>query len=202
MRKAWYNLRSWKILSQKGSLFLLCISFLMGACQNTPEITDSTSILNLEELIESQIEFLSETNPEVEKIMVLNEKEDRVKTREINWSDELAYFLEADISKASLRDSYEIVNSDTLTETYRLREGQSHSVTEMEVLYSGKTGEVEKVVILVKKENRLFKISRELSLMMDGAKDQNRLLAYEIKGVQRQALSEDKYFTIKGSIHY
>lgn len=183
---------------------LLCgvLAFSFSACQTVPETTGTEGFFNLEDFVSKQIEKLAQIRPEVEKRLILNGEEDVIVTKDVNWEDEFSYFLESDISKPSLRDSYFVERTDDHTEIYHLKEGQHHPVKEFKAVYDPESGQIRQLFVNIEKETQLFDISRELKLVLNGNKDDNRVLSYEIKGVQQLVLSDDKIFEIKGEIRY
>lgn len=180
-------------------LVLAVLSVSCGPADQAGKIGKTQGFPDLEALVEEQIAALEADRPEVEKYLNLNGKEEKLVTRDVNWRDDLGFFLQSDISKPSLSDSYSVEKSG-VSEVYRLKPGAALPVRTLKVVYSENTGEPMEVEVEYHIENTLFDTFKELRLSLNGEKGNNRLVSYEIRGAQQLRLGSKKSFEIRGAI--
>lgn len=181
----------------------ICLVFglgvVFGGCSEVDDSRsgDVTHYFDLAGFVGNQIVLLENQKPEVEKMLTINGKEERIVTREVDWADDLGFFVDADINKSSLKDSYTIAYPDSSTTLYQLKAGVEFPVSSIRVVRVSPEGDVREIAVHTGTENRLFANTREMSLKLtDG-----RVSSFEVKGTTSPALGQDAVFEVKAIVN-
>ncbi len=179
----------------KRIFFVLVVFANLWGCQqeNPAKVqADEKPYFDLRGLIESEQERLQDQNPSVEKTVVHNGKEEKETLQIKDWSQELQLFLEADINKPVLRDSYQTQKEANKT-TYLAKEGEL-MVQKMEIT-KGVAGT--EIFVLYRIESRVFEVFQELRLTLDG---QDQIKSYRIEEKQNLILQGQEQYIIEGKV--
>ncbi|MEM6298889.1 MAG: hypothetical protein AAF740_09405 [Bacteroidota bacterium] len=179
---------------KKSFFVFFAIVSLWGCQEGDPTIIQASEkpYFDLRGLIENEQTRLQTQNPSVEKIVIHNGKQEKQTLQIKNWSQELQLFLEADINKPVLRDSYETQQTDNKT-TYSAKEDDL-MVQKMEIT---KTAESTDIFILYRMESRVFEVFQELRLGLD---TQNQINSYRIEEKQNLILQGQEQYVIEGKV--
>ncbi len=201
MKRVFCDLRG--IIGKAAGVAVICccvLAALWGCNAAGGSASSAPGYFDLEALVEEQIKVLSAEKPEVEKRLAFDGERDTLFTHDADWKDDLAFFFQAGINKPALNGVYSVTKPDSLTELYQLTNDGAFHVRTMNVSYSPGTGEVVEVKVNTVVEGLLFNTRRTLELKLDGAKGNNRLLSYEIRGEQQLRLGKKKNFEIAGLV--
>ena len=93
----------------------LILSFLTFfiACSQVNTNTGNSPLFDLKKYFEMQVSFLKTSNPRVQKMIVQNGQVEINNLHDVDWANELKPFLECDISKPALRNSYKVTITDS-----------------------------------------------------------------------------------------
>lgn len=183
-------------------LSLLFFLFVTG-CDQPQEKSDSKkSYFDLKGFIETQITFLTEQKPTVNKKMRVSGRDENRSTKQIDWKKELELFIQADINKPAYSKSYEISNPDPLTTIYTLKTEENIPVKSIRIELDKTTGNPVLIQALLHSENKLYQSEKKIELHCVNESNQWRLTSYSIKGYQKLATMEKKDFDINAQIKY
>lgn len=175
-----------------------CFCYAIVGCQTAEQASSALlpEYFDLKGLLETNIEYLEREKPEVEKSLTLNGLGEVIKTRELDWRDELAFFLEADLNKPALKGSYDISTPDSISEQYTQKEGLETPVKSMTIRNNSQHGVVREVIIFTNTQNKLFDSERTLTLHFEDIKGGIRLVSYSVKGSKKLALGDPDEFEV------
>jgi len=95
------------------------------------------------------------------------------------WRQELDFFFQADINKASLASSYETTEKPGLL-LHQLKPNEKGDIKWIKI--RKKSGRVSEILILSENENLFYKSSVEGSIKLDG---EERISNYSLSGIQK-----------------
>lgn len=172
-------------------LFLL---LFLASCTQSENKIQSKTYYDLAGLINQQISDLSAKKPLVEKTVLLADKQERIKTKDINWNKELELFLQADLNKQSYLSAY-IVDVKDKRISYRLKEGDKMPVNELTIEFDEK--DLPKhIEATMHTNNYLYESDKRLTAnLLD-----NQLRSYKIEGYQELFIGSKKKFSVEGKI--
>ena len=174
---------------------LVLILFLfLAACTNNENKIQSKSYYDLAGLLNQQISNLSAKKPLVEKAVVLEEKKERIETKEIDWNKELELFLQADLNKQSYQSAYTIDIKDKKA-NYVLKEGEKMPVKLLTIEFDDKNLP-KHIEVMMNTDNYMYESSKKLTLELTN----NQLKSYKIEGYQELFIGSKKNFSIEGKI--
>lgn len=96
-----------------GVVALFGLSILLFSCGETKEKAFEKPYFDIKGLIEGEMTLLDSTQPEIRKSVSKDGATEEKTMRQINWKEELASFLEADINKPAWANSYTTQEEDT-----------------------------------------------------------------------------------------
>lgn len=180
------------------------IFFLMLVSCDRPQekSAGNKSYYDLQGFIETQITFLSERKPTVDKIMQVSGKSESRSTREVDWKKELELFIQADINKPAYSKSYTVSRPDSLTSVYTLKTDENIPVKSLTIQLDKATGNPVLVKALIRSENKLYLSEKNIELHCINESNQWHLTSYAIKGFQKLAMTDKKDFDIKARVKY
>ncbi|SEJ63473.1 hypothetical protein SAMN04487995_5627 [Dyadobacter koreensis] len=194
----------------KGSFFkfsvklfsIVFLFFLMGCDQPEEKAVDKKMYYDLKGFIETQITFLSEQKPTVNKILTVAGKNESRSTKEVDWKKELELFIQADINKPAYSKSFEVTKPDSLTSTFTLKTDENIPVKSVTVRLDKITGNPVLIKALLKSENKLYQSEKNIELHCIGESNQWHVTYYSIKGYQKLATMDKKDFSIESKVIY
>ncbi len=91
--------------------FIFIVLICLNACSESNK-QNIAPLFDLKKYFESQITLLKQSNPQVQKLVIQNGQAESKDMEIADWSMELKPFLESDISKPALRNSYRVDTAD------------------------------------------------------------------------------------------
>ncbi|GAB3504534.1 hypothetical protein [Emticicia fontis] len=173
---------------------VLILSLFLASCTQSENKIQSKSYYDLAGLINQQIGDLSVKKPLVEKTVALADKQERIETKDIDWSKELELFLQADLNKQSYQSGYTIDVKDKRT-SYQLKEGEKLPVTQLIIEFDEKDFP-KHIEATMRTSNYLYESDKKLSADLVN----NQLKEYKIEGYQELFIGSKKNFSIEGKI--
>lgn len=168
----------------KSAVLLL---FLLAGCQSAVVHTAHSDYPDLEGYFKKEIDRLEQTQPQVEKSVHINKKNEKKLSSSINWPEEFNLFIASDIKKPAFKGLY----------TYR-KEGNEDSYTatdstlktrEIRILKTG-TGKIKRISIQNFSKNTLYNSTEYLEYCPDSI--------YQIVKKQEVLLLGSNHFMIVG----
>ena len=184
-------------------IFPIIIILLLSGCDQPQEKAKEKKIYyDLKGFIETQIEFLSEQKPIVDKVMSVSGKNESRSTREVDWKKELELFIQADINKPAYSKSYAVSKPDSLTSVYTLKTEENISVKSVRIQLDKTTGNPVLIQARLRSENKLYQSEKNVELHCKSESNQWHLTSYSIKGYQKLATMDRKNFDIQAKVKY
>jgi len=184
-------------------IFPIIIILLLSGCDQPQEKAKEKKIYyDLKGFIETQIEFLSEQKPIVDKVMSVSGKNESRSTREVDWKKELELFIQADINKPAYSKSYAVSKPDSLTSVYTLKTVENISVKWVRIQLDKTTGNPVLIQARLRSENKLYQSEKNVELHCKSESNQWHLTSYSIKGYQKLATMDRKDFDIQAEVKY
>jgi hypothetical protein len=177
----------------KKLVYILCLLVGISACQSGSAEMEVKKYYDLKGLVEKQIEALKSEKPKIQKSISMNEMLENQTIDSLDWSQELDFFVQADLNKPAFVSSYR-TDSSTMGVKYFLKETENLPVKFLEINRMGEDG-IE-VRALVSNNNYLYATERNLKLAIK----QGQLLDYQIDGFQKVVFGEKKNFKITGTV--
>lgn len=171
------------------ALCIVSLLFLI-ACSSENKKLNESPLFDLKKYFESQIALLKQSNPKVQKLVIQNGQAENRDMQIEDWSMELKPFLDCDISKPALRNSYRI---DTLDNTclgchvVYVAIDSSQSIRKVDLISDNNA--ITQIAIQKSTGSRLLQSTQ--SLVWSAGK------GYEISGKQTVALGKENEYTIK-----
>ena len=181
---------------------IIIILFLSGCDQPQEKAKEKKIYYDLKGFIETQIEFLSEQKPIVDKVMSVSGKNESRSTREVDWKKELELFIQADINKPAYSKSYAVSKPDSLTSVYTLKTVENISVKWVRIQLDKTTGNPVLIQARLRSENKLYQSEKNVELHCKSESNQWHLTSYSIKGYQKLATMDRKDFDIQAKVKY
>jgi hypothetical protein len=173
---------------------VLLLSLFLASCTNSENKIQSKNYYDLAGLLNQQISNLSAKKPLVEKLVVLQDKQERITTKDIDWNKELELFLQADLNKQSYQSAYTIDVKDKSV-TYFLKEGEKMPVKQLTIEFDEK--ELPKhIEVLMQTSNYLYESDKKLTADLVNS----QLKSYKIEGTQQLFVGSKKIFSVEGKI--
>lgn len=177
-------------------LFLLFL--LLTACNNTAEQDQPPVYYDVAGFVNEQIADLTARQPAVQKTVSVDDKQSQQTSTGINWSRELGLFLQVDLNKPALRNSYRIERPDSLTYVYTLKPTEETlTVRSLTVQLAEPNGKPRRIEAVLQTDNPLYTSERHLLFeKMPG----NPSTHYSIKGFQKLAYMSKRDFAVDGQV--
>lgn len=183
------------------------ILFLM-ACNSgeNPGQRKISLYFDLEGLVKDQLVLLDSLNPVVNKKTVIDgiEESDQLKMDSISWARELEIFIQSDINKPVLQDSYAISETEEGNQKIKIFEAKNKEKLGVEYLKIYYDGDIlKKVESLYKEKNTLYNSQRKMIMNFEAKADDIPILAsYTVEGKQKMILKDSIYFEVRASLSY
>jgi hypothetical protein len=182
------------------NFFLIYFVLLLGCQSGTTEETDEKYYYDLKGFIEKQIIYLEDKKPKVEKMALLNGREEAVKTEAIDWRKELELFLQADINKPSYRQSYQVTRRDSTEYEYTLKPNTKLPVQYLKIITDTSVNQPIYVKALLLSENKIYKSEKNIELFCSRRDNLWELSSFSVKGYQKLMFIDKKSFQITSKI--
>lgn len=173
---------------------------MLGCEQEEQVDPKNMQYYDLRGFIENQIVYLTEKRPQITKSAVLNNKQEVVKTQDIDWKKELELFMQADINKPSFRNSYQITAKTAGIYEYKLKADNDLPVRYLKILTDTSRNQPVFVKAIIRSKNRIYESEREIELTCSIKDNLTHLTGYRIKGYQQLILTDPKTFLISTKI--
>jgi hypothetical protein len=171
-------------------LFLLLLNWNCSQNQENSEIV----YFDLKGLITKQIQVLNQNQPHLKKLWQIGSKKETKEFEKTDWSRELEVFVEADINKSGLKNSYEILkNKDT--EKFTLKKGESAPIKYI-LITKDQKGNPVRIELESSMNNYLFDSKSMLVLKFEG----ENLKYYSAEGYQKLFFGKADSTKIEGII--
>ena len=192
-------------------IFLLLMAGCFFSCADNAETAEKPALppvyFDVNSFLSEQMKHLNQTKPTVQKTVTNGELGPQTETLEnVNWEQELAFFLEADINKPAWRQTY---SGDTLTDkttgakTYVYQNTTEEDAVVKLVKVDVTAGNQVKTIRLeTRLNNALFFAGRQLQLSCDTTPGKNQLKTYQIHGVQKPVFGDSLRYTVEAVILY
>ena len=190
-------------------IFLLLVAGSFYSCNpDTPEKPGPPpAYFDVQEYLKNQINYLNQTKPTVQKTVtngILPPETETVK--QVNWQQELAFFLEADINKNAWRSTYSgdtLVNEATGARTMNYRNaGEANAPVKLLQVETTAGNRVKNIYLETRQHNALFFAGRFLKISCDTTSNQNRIAAYQVSGVQKPVFADSLHYSVRAKILY
>ncbi len=177
-------------------VFLFCL--LLTACQNPAEQDQPPVYYDVAGFVNKQIAELTALQPAVQKTVSIGNEQSQQTTADINWTRELGLFLQTDINKPALRNSYRIEQPDSITYIYTLKPTEEIlMVRSLMVKLAGPNGEPRRIEAVLQTDNPLYTSERHLLLEKNSG---NSSIHYSVRGFQKLAYASKRDFTVDGRV--
>ena len=183
-------------------LFLIFLFFFIGCDQPQEKSDNKKAYFDLKGFIETQITFLSEQKPTVDKKMRVSGRDESRLTKQIDWKKELELFVQADINKPAYSKSYKISKPDSLTTIYTLKTEENIPVKSIRIQLDKATGNPVLIQALVHAENKLYQSEKNIEMHCVNESNQWHITSYSIKGYQKLVAMDKKNFDISAQVKY
>lgn len=185
-------------------LFLLLIS----GCTDSTQQNQPNIYYDVAGFVKQQIADLSLQKPLVSKSVLINKEQNQQAIHDINWNRELELFLQADINKPALRNSYQIARPDSLTYQYTLKSTEERlTVRSLLVQLDSLTRHPRRIEAVLQTNNPLYTSERHV-LLESGptgnspdAGRQWRVQHYKVDGFQKLPYFDKNTFWVEGRLH-
>jgi len=162
---------------------VIMFSAVLPACK--PEIKNNGGF-DLTGYLKKDAARLNKLNRPVNKTVTHNGVTENKTVHIADWNSELGLFIDADINKPAFKNSYDIINEDSLL-VYKAKE-KDLKVRELILKRAGKY--IKYILIYNKVENQLYKTTQKLTYFPDSV--------YRIETVQHVKLLGTNTYTIQG----
>lgn len=189
------------------ALFLtLSIFFILFSCETKKSRTNN--YYPIDSLIQSQIQFLTESKSLLTKKAEINGEEETstfLPKDSSAWAHELDIFAELNAINSPVNAGNYTVENDVRDSTSNL---SIHLITAksalpivyVKIFYLQAMSRIRRVEALYKEENSLLKGSRLLILEFEEINNKTVLVSYSIEGSQQMFLGDAVQFVVKGTI--
>lgn len=177
-------------------VFLFCLLFT--ACHSPAEQDQPPVYYDVAGFVNKQIADLTALQPDVQKTVSIDDKQSQQTTADINWNRELGLFLQADINKPALRNSYRIERPDSLTYVYTLKPTEEAlTVRSLMVQLAKPNGKPRRIEAVLQTDNPLYTSERHLLLERNPGSSS---MHYSVRGFQKLAYISRRDFTVDGQV--
>ncbi|PSR55215.1 hypothetical protein AHMF7605_17725 [Adhaeribacter arboris] len=159
----------------------------------------------MSEFISGQIKQLQATHAKVEKTVTTKPGAPETKVLpDVDWTQELETFNQADINKPALRAAYEITKSTTpdnqIKTTYRKRPGYRDATVEYLEVSVSPEQQVTQIIGKYREDNYLVSSAKDFSLTCAPVNGQNQIMTYQINGTQKTIFFAPLHYQVQAKI--
>ena len=190
-------------------LFTLPLIGILSCTDPVERESDGLKYYDLNALIDQQLVWLIELNPEIRKTAVLNgiPESSSMRLDSVQWARELKIFRDADLNKSRLRQEYRIVedlSEPTSNLKIRLYQAINKEMTEVEYLkifYVEEEDDLRKLEASVREKNALFSSKKMLYMTFeDNGNGSIKIIHFKIEGQQKMILMDTVKFSLEVSL--
>jgi hypothetical protein len=168
--------------------------FLCFSCSNPTESSQKPVYYDWKTFLRKEINRLQNLKPTVHKSIILDGQKESKTLSEINFENELALFLDADLNKSAYENSYENLSENNLI-WYSLKKDENLKVKKV-LIHLDLMELPENVEIEVQEKNILFSTEKKLHMhFIEG-----KLETYSIDGSQQLAWLTPTHYKMMGVI--
>ena len=179
------------MLISRISYFLL-LSCLIFACKPAAEESTKPVFYPWEKYLTAQIDSLSKHPQTVHKTILLDGKKEEKQLATIDWKQEWAMFLHADLNKPAAASSYDNLSEDGFV-WYSLKSNENLAVKKLYIQLDA-LDRPAKVEIEIEEKNFLFETHKKLNMnFVDG-----RVQTYSIDGSQQMRWMSPTHYQLMG----
>lgn len=172
--------------------FFLLASFLFVACKPSVEESAKPVFYPWEKYLTAQIDSLAKHPEAVHKTILLDGKKEEKRLKEMDWKQEWAMFLHADLNKPAAATSYDNLSEDGFV-WYSLKANESLPVKKLYIQLDA-LDRPAKVEIEIDEKNFLFETHKKLHMnFADG-----RVQTYSIEGSQQMRWMSPTHYALMG----
>jgi len=176
----WYKT---KLKAAIAAIFGILLSAVLPACK--PEIKNNGGF-DLMGYLKKDTARLRKLNRPVEKTIWHNGISETKTVQIADWGSELGLFIDADLNKPAFKNSYEVIDEDSLL-VYKAKEKEL-KVRELIIKHNGQ--KIKYMLIYNKVDNLLYKTTQKLTYFPDSL--------YRIETVQHVKLLGTNTYIIQG----
>ncbi|MGK7393771.1 MAG: hypothetical protein ACNS62_04330 [Candidatus Cyclobacteriaceae bacterium M3_2C_046] len=188
-------------------LLMVILVMMIWACEGNP--TGGKTIAkyyDLDSLIRNQVIWLDQAEPTLLKYALIDQKADTTKFEpdSAQWAKEMAIFLQLDINRPVLRDSYTINNNQENSGNVLIYEAYEKDEVEIDYLkvYFNKASQLTRIEGLFKDQSLLYRSSRHLLLNFQSDSEKVRLSSYKVDGQQKIIFQDKVKLMVEGKVIY
>jgi hypothetical protein len=186
--------------------FLYRFCFLLfpviASCDNPVQQNLPNVYYDVTGFIQNQTKALAAAKPLVTKSVQINNNKSQHQTRNINWARELELFMQADINKPALRNSYQITRPDSATYQYTLKPTEERlTVRSLLVRLDAQTRQPKQIEAVLATSNPLY--TSERRIMLEGKSTTNAAWSihhYKLTGFQQLPFFDKSTFFVEGTL--
>jgi hypothetical protein len=172
--------------------FFLLASCLFVACKPSVEERVKPVFYPWEKYLTAQIDSLAKHPEAVHKTILLAGKKEEKQLKEMDWKQEWAMFLHADLNKPAAATSYDNLSEDGFV-WYSLKANESLPVKKLYIQLDA-LDRPAKVEIEIEEKNFLFETHKKLHMnFADG-----RVQTYSIEGSQQMRWMSPTHYSLMG----
>lgn len=197
-----------------GRFSLLIISFLalvvldicLSSCadERSANQMPNQPHYDLLSLVKNQIQWLDSLNPQVKKVIIMDEKkEEQIDT--VNWDHELVFFRDTDLNKPVLVDSYLIEETSVNGARqlhYQIKDTTASGVTELTIYFAPESAQVDSLKSIFVERNLLYRNQRKASMSFVQIDGRHGLGAYQLEGAQKVIFLDPVKYSIIAEVLY
>ncbi|MEK6547348.1 MAG: hypothetical protein AABZ56_03440 [Bacteroidota bacterium] len=173
-----------------GLLFFVCYCLL--SCTPAVEVIKNPVFYPWEKYLNSQIDSLSKHPISVHKTIILDGKKEEKQISQLDWKQEWAMFLHADLNKPAAATSYDNLSEDGFV-WYSLKSNENLPIKKLYIQLDAQDRPA-KVEIEIEEKNFLFETHKKLHMnFTDG-----RVQTYSIDGAQQMRWMSPTHYQLMG----
>jgi len=186
-------------------VYSVCLLIILttSSCTDSAQQNQPNVYYDVLSFVKHQIDDLAAQKPLVKKTVSINQRHTEQQTNDVNWSRELELFTQVDINKPALRNSYQIVQPDSLTYRYTLKKSEERlTVRSLTVQLDSATHQPRLIEAVLQTSNPLYSSERHL-LLESGpiGKQQWRVKHYKLTGYQKLSFFDKNQFLVEGQLN-
>jgi len=184
---------------------LISVVLVVSGCKQ--QVIKEKRYLNVDSLISSQIDYLSNAKASLTKEAAIGDKTSVSTTLldSTSWSHELDVFRQLDlINRPTFRDAYVVTDrvkdakSNLLIRSYEAPAGSP--VPYLRLYYMETPLRLKRLEAFYQETNSLYRSQRKLAMYFEGDPGKPYLKSYSIEGDQKLMLSDSVHYTIQAKI--
>jgi hypothetical protein len=193
---------SWFFVMRFLYRYCLLLFPILAGCDNPVQQNQPNVYYDVAGYVQNQIKALATAKPVVSKSVQINTNKSQHKTSNINWTRELELFMQADINKPALRNSYQITRPDSATYQYTLKPTEERlTVRSLMVRLDTQTRQPRHIEAVLATSNPLY--TSERHIMLDGkptAGSSWSIHHYQLTGFQQLPFFDKSTFFVEGTL--